>query len=445
MESTSSLRRGLAAAALVLAGVSLVIAVVATVQHFPRGLIVLACAMAAIAVAWHGILRRGVERAVWLALAGALLIVGLLLLVARDPLQTVLIVVLAAAALACARAAAPSRAHLPTAQAPERPVLIFNPHSGGGKAVRFDLPGEARRRGIEPVEMVRGTDLTETVSRLLADGADAIAVAGGDGTQALAAAVAAREGVPYACIPAGTRNHFALDLGVDRDDVVGALDAFVDGGERVVDLAEVNGRVFVNNVSLGLYADAVTHAGYRDAKLRTILDTVPEVIGPDAHPAPLRWRDTDGLTHEGGAVLLVSNNVYRLGRMIGAGTRPSLSAHRLGVTVIDPQKARGREALRTWSQTELEVQSTGPVPAGIDGETVELRAPLRFTIRPGALRVRIARQHPGCSPSARMPDGGWDGVRMLARLAVYGTDVQRTTNESSSAGRRAGGGGAGND
>ena len=104
-------------------------------------------------------------------------------------------------------------------------------------------------------------------------------MAGGDGSQAVVAAMAADFNLPYACVPAGTRNHFALDLGVDRDDVVGALDAFVDGGERRVDLAEVNGRVFVNNVSLGLYAEAVQRPGYREAKLRTILDTVPEMLG----------------------------------------------------------------------------------------------------------------------------------------------------------------------
>ncbi len=105
-------------------------------------------------------------------------------------------------------------------------------------------------------------------------------MAGGDGSQAIVAMVAAELDLPYACIPSGTRNHFALDLGVDRDDVVGALDALVNGGERLVDLAEVNGRVFVNNVSLGLYADAVQRPGYREAKLHTLLDTVPDVLGP---------------------------------------------------------------------------------------------------------------------------------------------------------------------
>ena len=159
-------------------------------------------------------------------------------------------------------------------------MLFYNPRSGGGKAAAFDLPEQARKRGIEPIELTPGTDLEVLVSEAVADGADGLAMAGGDGSQAIVAAIAAEHGLPYACVPAGTRNHFALDLGVDRDDVVGALDAFVDGGERVVDLADVNGRVFVNNVSLGLYAEAVQRHGYRDAKLRTIMDTVPDALGP---------------------------------------------------------------------------------------------------------------------------------------------------------------------
>ena len=111
-------------------------------------------------------------------------------------------------------------------------------------------------------------------------------MAGGDGSQAVVAAIAAEHELPYACIPSGTRNHFALDLGVDREDVVGALDALVDGaGERYVDLGEVNGRVFVNNVSLGVYAEAVSQDSYREAKLRTLLDTLAETLGPGGEPA----------------------------------------------------------------------------------------------------------------------------------------------------------------
>src|SRR5256885_1524772 len=183
-----------------------------------------------------------------------------------------------------ARRAFATQAELPAAARPERAVLFYNPKSGGGKAERFHVADEARARGVEPIELARGDDLRVLVLRAIEGGADALAMAGGDGSQAIVAAAAAEYGLPYACIPAGTRNHFALDLGVDRDDVVGALEAFVDGRERVVDLAEVNGRVFVNNVSLGLYAEAVQQDGYRDAKIRTILATIPNVLGPNGEP-----------------------------------------------------------------------------------------------------------------------------------------------------------------
>ena len=250
-------------------------------------------------------------------------------------------------------------------------------------------------------------------------------MAGGDGSQAIVAAMAAERGLPYACIPAGTRNHFALDLGVDRDDVVGALDAFVDGGERTVDLAEVNGRVFVNNVSLGLYAEAVQHEGYRDAKLRTLLDTVPDVLGPERRrPRPALDR-AGRHARRSGAVILVSNNAYRLGRVVGSGTRPRLDDGVLGVSVIGaPPGERGRRRgaagqrrWREWTAPAFEVDSDEPVPAGIDGEALKLDPPLRFRIRPAVLRVRIARAHPGASPSALAPDGPWAGVVELGRIA----------------------------
>src|SRR4029079_2627526 len=220
-------------------------------------------------------------------------------------------------------------------------VLFFNPRSGGGKAERFKLAGEARARGIEPIELKHSQAL-ETLGRGESEaGADALAMAGGDGSQAIVAGIAAETGLPYACIPAGTRNHFALDLGVDRDDVVGALDAFVDGGERIVDLAEVNGRVFVNNVSLGLYAEAVQRQEYRDAKIRTLLDTAPDMLGPGSGELDLRWTGPGGSTHHAGAMVLVSNNCYRLGRAVGSGTRPRIDDGLLGVTVVGAPTGRG--------------------------------------------------------------------------------------------------------
>ena len=421
-------RRLLAVAALVLAATAVALAVAVVVTRFPRGLAVAALVALAVPAAWHGLRRRGPGRVAWLALAAALLAGALAFVLVGGPLLVQVAVVAAAAlALAAARAAFRIRVDLPPAPRPERAVLFWNPRSGGGKAERFHLPDEARARGIEPVELRPGDDLPTLVHAAVAGGADALAMAGGDGSQAIVAAIAAEHGLPYACIPAGTRNHFALDLGVDRDDVVGALDALVDGGERRVDLAEVNGRVFVNNVSLGLYAEAVQSEGYRDAKLRTLLDTIPAALGPGAEAPRLRWTGPHGTEHPSGVAVLVSNNRYRLGRAIGSGTRPRIDDGLLGITVVgaprDGRDGGGRarrlqRPWREWSAPEFEVRSERPVPAGIDGEALVLEAPLRFRIRPGVLRVRVAPRHPGASPSAAEPDGFVDVLRALARLAA---------------------------
>jgi diacylglycerol kinase family enzyme len=414
-------RRLAAVSALVLALAAVIAGVIVTFKHFPRGLAVLALAVVALGAAWQGVLHRGVARALELAGAVIALAAVLVLLLGRDPVATIVVIATVLGAIAAARAAFAAQVRLAPVAAPEHPVLIFNPRSGGGKATRFHLADEAARRGIEAIELSPDTTLDALVNDALARGADAIAMAGGDGSQAQVAAAAARAGVVYACIPAGTRNHFALDLGVDRNDVVGALDAFINGGERRIDLAEVNGRVFVNNVSLGVYADAVQHEGYRDAKLRTLLETAPESAGVDSQAPPMRWRDPEGFTHTGGLALLVSNNPYRLGRAIGSGTRPRLDTAQLGVAVLGPRGGLRQGLLRRWSMPSIEVEGDGALPAGIDGEAALLDAPLRFAMRPGALRVRISVNHPGASPSAAVPDGAWAGLRALVSLAVSGS------------------------
>jgi diacylglycerol kinase family enzyme len=396
---------------------AVLLAVYAMIDRFPRGLIVLGLVVVAVGVGFQGVLRRGLVRAVGLALAAAALVAAVVVLLGPEPLLTVAIVVCAAASLATTRAAFQGGADLPGAVSPSRPVMFFNPRSGGGKAERFHLAEEARKRGIEPIELTFERPLEELAQEALGQGADGLAMAGGDGSQAIVAAAAARAGVPYASIPAGTRNHFALDLGVDRDDVVGALDAFVDGRERVVDLAEVNGRVFVNNVSVGLYADAVQSAGYRDAKLRTLLDTIPEEVGPSAGSPAVRWRGGGGECHDAGVALLISNNPYRLGAVIAAGTRPRMDSGRLGVAVIGPKGGVRGPLVRRFAEREIQIDAEGSVPAGIDGESAMLDAPVRFTISPGALRVRIAAAHPGRSPSAELPSDARGMLSALGRAA----------------------------
>jgi len=419
-----TVRRPWSLAALVLGLGAIVLAVVVFVTYFPRGLTVLASAVLAGCAAWYGVLRRGATRAIALALAGLLLAGAVALVVFEGrTFEDAIVLVAFLAALYAAREALKVHARWPPAQRPEHPVLFYNPKSGGGKAERFHLADEARRRGIEPIELQLGQDLETLVRDAVARGADGLAMAGGDGSQAIVAMVAAELGLPYACVPAGTRNHFALDLGVDRDDVVGALDAFVDGGERTVDLAEVNGRVFVNNVSLGLYADAVQRPGYREAKLHTLLDTVPDVLGPGASPPNLVWRGPGG--RESAVAVLISNNQYRLGHAVASGTRPRLDRAELGITVLAPITSdRGSIArkleMQQWTVPKFEVDSDQPVAAGIDGEAVTLQPPLRFGSRPHALRVRIAPHHPGASPSALAPDKPWRMFETLARLALRG-------------------------
>ena len=249
---------------------------------------------------------------------------------------------------------------LPSAPAPRRPVLFYNPISGGGKAERFALADEARKRGIEPIELKRGDDLEVLVRGAVERGADGLAMAGGDGSQADRRRGRRREGLPYACIPAGTRNHFALDLGVDRDDVVGALEAFVDGGERRVDLGEVNGRVFVNNVSLGLYAEAVQSAGYRNAKIRTLLDTVPDMLGPSGRELDMRWKVRRSASTAGrrGARLQQPLPARPRGRL---GHPPAHHDGLLGITVVGAATGGGKSGgsqqrpWREWSAPTFEV------------------------------------------------------------------------------------------
>jgi diacylglycerol kinase family enzyme len=285
------------------------------------------------------------------------------------------------------------------ADPPLQPVLFINPRSGGGKARRVALDERARERGIDVVLLGSGHSLAALVADAVRRGADALGVAGGDGSLATVAAVACARGIPFICVPAGTRNHFALDLGVDRSDLLGALDAFTDAVERTIDVAEVNGRIFLNNVSLGIYGDAVRRPSYRDAKVLTLLNTAREVLGPSAPAAGLRLVDDRGCEHTDPAVMLVSNNPYAVGQPLLAGTRPSLSGGMLGVLVVEKPADKARPPAQAWSARRVEVSSDEPVHAGVDGEATELSPPLRFAIRPAALRVRIARHHPGSSPS----------------------------------------------
>ena len=267
-------------------------------------------------------------------------------------------------------------------------MLFVNPRSGGGKAERADLAERARERGIDAIVLRPGDSLPTLVDQAVADGADALGIAGGDGSLAVVAAAALAHGLPFVCVPAGTRNHFALDIGIDRSDLIGSLDAFTDAVERRIDVAEVNGRLFLNNVSLGIYGDAVRNPAYRNAKARTLLETASHVLGPSAPAAGLQLVDDRGRAHRDPAVVLVSNNPYAFAPPHAPGTRPTLQSGKLGIVSLDPTPPG-----RAWTATTLEVTAPAVVHAGIDGEAVDLAPPLRFAVLPAALRVRVAARH----------------------------------------------------
>jgi diacylglycerol kinase family enzyme len=315
-----------------------------------------------------------------------------------------------------------------------RPVLLMNPKSGGGKVERFNLVEEARRRGIEAVVLAPGDDLLELAERAVAGGADVVGMAGGDGSQALVAGVAAAHGVGFVCVPAGTRNHLAMDLGLDRADVAGALDAFGEAVERRIDLGLVGERVFVNNATVGLYAKIVQSPAYRDHKVGTALELLPDMLGPKATPFDLRFTGPDGAEHASAHLILVSNDRYEFGSGEGFGSRRSIDGGNLGIVAAtfrsSSELARFVESAAAgrswrppgwveWADGSFELQSGQPVEIGIDGEALVLDPPIRFRTLPGALRVRIPHAAPGYSPAAAAaPTPGWATVTALLRAAA---------------------------
>ena len=310
-------------------------------------------------------------------------------------------------------------------------VLIVNPRSGGGTADRVGLARECRARGIEVLVLEPGQDLAGLAEAAVARGADVLGMAGGDGSLGLVAEVAARHGVPMVVVPAGTLNHLAMDLGLDRGNVLGALDAFGVAVERRIDLGRVNGRVFVNNVSLGLYAQIVRSPEYRDAKVDTTLSMLPGMLGPGSRPFDLRFTGPAGERYTRAHVVQVSNNSY--GRTPATlANRPRLDGGHLGVIAVklpdDPAEARRQLAAArghperfpgsvAWAPLTFEVDSGGPIDVGMDGEALRLAAPLRFTIRPGVLRIRVPRET-RLSPAAR-PLQDRSALRDLLRSGLH--------------------------
>jgi diacylglycerol kinase family enzyme len=410
-------RRRLAAVAALVGTAALVVFLTAVLfRHGDSLLIGLGGLAVAVAGAWWVITERMPRR----AFGGVGVVVGLVLVgvaVARGldgaeriGVRIVLFAMLLGVTMSCGRAAIARElhhldVHVWAAGPPAHSVLLCNPWSGGGKVERFGLPELATELGVETVMLDRGLDLEQLARDAVARGADCLGMAGGDGSQALVASIAVEHGLPFVCVSAGTRNHFALDLGLNRENPRESMYAFRDAFERTVDYATVNDRFFVNNVSLGVYAKVVQEDSYRDDKVETTKTLLPEMLGQQAEPFDLQFTTPDGEEVDGAILVMVSNNAYVIGASPDNAQRRQLDRGQLGVFAVTTRT--GAEAARLfasqvvgrrsrspfWRQFtagQFEVRSrSGTAFAGVDGEALELPTPLRFGIHPRGLTLLV--------------------------------------------------------
>lgn len=428
--------RRLAATASLVAAFSLFVAAVLMLVRNP--LMLLSGLLGLLLVVWGGwwmVTERNPRRlvgAAGAAVGGLVTCVSLVVTAARADVVVLRVAVLGALVAvyaAGARFALVSDLHeLDRRQArrepPSRPVLLCNPWSGGGKVERFGLATMAADLGVETVFLDRGLDLEHLAREAIERGADCLGMAGGDGSQALVASIAIEHDIPFVCIAAGTRNHFALDLGLDRDDPRTGMAAFRTGIERQVDYATVGRRLFVNNVSLGVYATIVQRQDYREAKRETTAQLLPELLGRQAEPFDLQFTRPDGTEVEGAFLILVSNNPYVLGPALDISQRRHLDSGTLGVVAVTASTGAEAAALvarsaiglgrrdphmHEFTTESFEVRShTGRAFVGIDGESLELDTPLRFRIHHRGLRIRVPE----------------DTLEAAARRSVRGLDLR---------------------
>jgi diacylglycerol kinase family enzyme len=258
------------------------------------------------------------------------------------------------------------------------PFLLINPRSGKGSQSTDELADAARAIGVQTHLLREGEDPAELAR---ASTAEVLGMAGGDGSLAPVAEVALDRDVAFVCIPFGTRNHFARDLGLDRDDPIGALRAFVGGTERRIDVGRADGRLFLNNVSLGVYARLV-HRREAQRRRRQAFARLR------AWAILLKHREPLGITIDGGAVetrlVLVANNEYVLD-LPSLGERKRLDEGKLHLY------SPGAEPAERVGERFVVDAAAGRLQAAVDGEPEVLKTPIEFRIEPGALRVLVPR------------------------------------------------------
>jgi diacylglycerol kinase family enzyme len=264
---------------------------------------------------------------------------------------------------------------------PVRGLLLINPRGGTESPTTDELRDEALARGIDAHVLEEGEDAAELAWQ--AD-ADVLGAAGGDGTVTSVAAVAVERDLPFVVVPYGTRNHFARDLGLDRDDPLAALAGF-EGEERPVDVGRAGSRRFLNNLSLGVYAGLV-HRRERHRRRRQALAGL-RALWLSTRGRPRIWATIDDQPVRA-RVVLVANNAYELS-LFSIGERKRLDEARLYVYAA---KGWLPSAWEERSGERFTIDTRGrKLEAAVDGEPEDLETPLELSIEPGALRVLVPR------------------------------------------------------
>ena len=309
--------------------------------------------------------------------------------------------------------------------------LILNPAAGSAATFLGSLTGAAREREIRVRVLEPGEDMRLAALAAVEESAESLAVAGGDGSVAAVAEVAVERELPLVIVPTGTLNHFALDLGLDLTRPLRALDAFYAGHERRVDVGRINGHLFINNVSLGVYAEMLGDPGYRQDKLRVAQTKLQAAFSDPELRRALRITPPEEAPLEGVVAVVVSNNPYEFSPISALGQRQRLDTGMLQVSVLDASALEElkrllagtlpsgaiefRPALRHWTSERLEMGALGEkVRAGVDGELITFEAPLRFSLDPGALRVLVPE---GLPTDRQVPplEAGRQAARTLRR------------------------------
>lgn len=289
-------------------------------------------------------------------------------------------------------------------------TIVVNRRAGGGGD---DLPGELQRKcdalglrarvhGIGP-----DGDVCASVQEALRSGTDVVVAGGGDGTVSAVASCLAGTPTAMGVLPLGTLNHFAKDLSIpaDLDD---ALAVLAHGTVAQVDVAEVNGRVFVNNSSLGLYPQIVRHRDLQQTQLgrskwRALVSACWHALATNQPASVTLEVDGASLRRRTGFVF-IGNNEYTI-EGLRIGERASLRGGRLSLYVTRRadllsmlslawralrQHLRDADDFEALQARTVTVRThRRRVHVAVDGEVELMDAPLHYRIRPGALRVLV--------------------------------------------------------